>query len=236
GQQAWAALQCSMEKDGYFTKSQGLNVDQYAQFVANFTGWDGIPEVADQLIGVIKNCSVSFEGNSRDQLIKFSQCLKPPYLELCGLKSELTLFFFPDLLNKLPDTVVGVLLGDDNEDNDEDDDDDIDGIGDLDSDGIPVDIDFLDIVLVKGQFLSPGNGGGRRNKFSSTPQNKEQGSIAKLGPRRPASSDITDDSYDDYYYDTDEYYDDQDDYYEDDNYNDGQLLSPGNVGGRRNMF
>lgn len=91
---------CAGEQLGWYSKENGIKPVALRDFIANFSGWEDIPEELANVTDAIVNCEpkISEEGGVNTLLVRgtlWSACFYPKYFSTCGFKSNLTMMLFP---------------------------------------------------------------------------------------------------------------------------------------------
>nr|XP_027225080.1 uncharacterized protein LOC113817251 [Penaeus vannamei] len=113
GKKLWSQILCVNENIGSYNASTGFNFTVIAEHIATFSGWDTIPGALENLTEKIIECQPEFEGDAQAQAVEWMLCVRPSYVEICGLGGDLTEYLFPGLRKK----------GKDSSEEDDDDDD-----------------------------------------------------------------------------------------------------------------
>ncbi|XP_047476375.1 uncharacterized protein LOC125030386 [Penaeus chinensis] len=95
GKKMWSQVLCVNENIGSYNASTGFNFTVIAEHIATFSGWDTIPGALENLTEKIIECQPEFADDAQTQAAQWMLCLRPSYVEICGLGGDLTEFLFP---------------------------------------------------------------------------------------------------------------------------------------------
>ncbi|KAG7177603.1 hypothetical protein Hamer_G008247 [Homarus americanus] len=95
-EQEWAVRLCTSEKMGWYNASdKTFDFEAMGNTIANFDGWQDIPETLGNVTKAIVECVPQEEGSMEVQAMLWTSCFLPRYFDSCGFKSNLTRLFFP---------------------------------------------------------------------------------------------------------------------------------------------
>ncbi|XP_037773408.1 uncharacterized protein LOC119569221 [Penaeus monodon] len=116
GKKMWSQILCVNENIGSYNASTGFNFTVIAEHIATFSGWDTIPGALENLTEKIIECQPEFTGDAQTQAAEWMLCLRPSFVEICGLGGDITEYLFPAIRKMIKQS----------SEEDDDDDDDVD--------------------------------------------------------------------------------------------------------------
>lgn len=107
----WTVQMCASERLGWYRPADGFLFTKISDAIANFTGWDDIPEARDNVTQAIVDCAPSFDGDVQVEALLWSSCFMPTLLDACGFRSNITSMFFPGLHRTMSREVKQLMHG-----------------------------------------------------------------------------------------------------------------------------
>ncbi|XP_045128524.1 uncharacterized protein LOC123514613 [Portunus trituberculatus] len=168
----WAVRLCASERLGWYRPTEGFLFTEMSEAIANFTGWEDIPQVRDNVTQTIVDCAPSFEGDVQVQAVLWTSCFMTTIFDTCGFRSNLTRMFFPGLRHTMRREVRQLMRGlVEVGDLGDDDDDDLD-----ESDAELVDAGLLESSFMEETQMEDGGTDGPRVRSASMKDHSTSGS------------------------------------------------------------
>ncbi|XP_063848310.1 uncharacterized protein LOC135093235 [Scylla paramamosain] len=190
----WAVRLCASERLGWYRPTEGFLFTEMSEAIANFTGWEDIPQVRDNVTQTIVDCAPSFEGDVQVQAALWTSCFMTTIFDTCGFRSNLTAMFFPGLHHTMRREVRQLMRGLVEVGDLGDDDDDLD-----ESDAELVDAGLLQSSLMEETQMEDGGTDGPKVRSASMKDHSTSGSgkmdkqnETKVG-HEPATSEPSED-------------------------------------------
>ncbi|XP_063611112.1 uncharacterized protein LOC134784857 [Penaeus indicus] len=198
GKKMWSQILCVNENIGSYNASTGFNFTVIAEHIATFSGWDSIPGALENLTEKIIECQPEFADDAQAQAAQWMLCLRPSFVEICGLGGDLTEFLFP---------AIRKMIKHSSEEDDDDDDVDAPCTCDIfpsprlfdtlkltdDTDDL-LELDEVETLSLEGDDPEERLGNMRRRNRRRRQRGRKNSSEESNESRTPDSSPETDDS------------------------------------------